>query len=172
MALRIHKVSDANVYVNNDSKHGLASEVTCPNVSYNMNDYNALGMVGTARFPDGIEAMEATIKWKYPDNDAQIELANPFRAVDIMVRSNKGIYLNEGRVENRPIVIFLSGFPMQHQGGTYASKTDVELESQIAVNYYKLEVDMEEIIEVDVLNNILKIGGIDVMAEYRKNLGI
>ena len=172
MARRMQKVSDANVYVNNDNKHGLAAEVVCPNVSYIMNEYNALGMIGTARFPDGIEAMEATIKWMYPDNDALIELANPYEAVDIMVRSNQGVWAGEGRVENRPIVIFLKGFPMQHQGGTFASKTDVTLESQIAVNYYRLEVAMEEIIEVDVLNNRLIIGGVDVMRQYRRNLGI
>jgi len=172
MALTIQKVYDANVYVNNASKHGQASEITAPNVTYMMEEYKALGMVGAARFFNGIEAMEATFKWTYPDNDAQIAMANPFVAVDAMIRSSKAVYVSAGLVEEQPVVIFLRGFPMQHQGGGFSQKADVEVESQLAVNYYKLEVDMEEIIEIDTINNIFKIDGKDVMAERRANLGI
>ena len=172
MALTIAKVFDANVYVNNTSKHGQASEITCPNVSYIMNEFNALGMIGTARFFNGIEAMEATIKWTYPDNEAQQACANPIQAVDMMVRSSKAVYDNGGLVEEQSVVVFLRGFPLQHPGGTFAPKTDVELENTFAINYYKAEVDGEEIIEVDTINNILKINGEDILAARKTNLGI
>jgi len=172
MALTINKVFDANVYVNNASKHGQASEITCPDVNYIMNDYQSLGMFGTARFPNGIEGMEATFKWTYPDNDAQIAMSNPFKAVDIMVRSSKAVYDNGGLVEELPIAVYMRGFPTKHPGGSFKGKEDVELESTLAVNYYKLEVDGDEIIEVDAINNIFKIDGEDVLEERRTNLGI
>ena len=172
MALAINKVFDANVYVNNASKHGQASEVTCPNVNYIMNDYASLGMWGTARFPNGVEAMEATIKWTYPDNEAQIALANPMAAVDIMVRSSKAVFDNGGLVEEQPVVVYMRGFPTQHQGGGFAGKNDVETESTIAVNYYKIEVDGEELLEIDTIANIFNVGGEDVLAQRRTNLGI
>ena len=170
--LKINKVFDANVYINNASKHGQASEITCPDVNYIMNDYNSLGMIGTARFPNGIESMEATIKWTYPDNDAQTAMANPFKAVDVMVRSSKADYDNAGLVEEKPVLILMRGFPIKHQGGSFTPKTDVEVESTLAVNYYKLEVDGEEIIEVDAINNIFKVDGEDLLEDRRKNLGI
>ena len=172
MALNINKVFDANVYINNSSTHGQASEVTCPEVNYIMNEYNSLGMFGTARFPNGIEAMESTINWQYPENEVQVALANPFKAVDIMVRSSKATYDNGGLVEEKPIVIYMRGLPMGHQGGTFAGKDDVATTSTIAVNYYKLEVDGEEIIEVDTINNIFKVGGEDLLEQRRTNLGI
>jgi len=172
MALTIQKVFDANVYINNVSKHGQASEITCPQVNYMMNDYTALGMIGTLPLFNGIEAMEATFKWTYLDNDAQMDMSDPFQAVEIMVRSSKAIYENGGLVEEQPIVIFMRGTGKQHQGGTFASKTDVETESVLAVNYYKLEIDGEEIIEIDVISNIFKINGEDMLAERRANLGI
>jgi len=172
MALTISKVFDANVYVNNASKHGQASEITCPNVEAVMNEYNSLGMLGTLELPAGFSAMEATFTWTYPDNDAQIAFANPFKAVDVMVRSSKAVYENGGLVEEQPVAIFMRGLPKQHQGGSFAGKDAVNPESAVAVNYYKLEVDGEEIIEVDVINNIFKVDGEDVLAKRKLNLGI
>lgn len=172
MALTINKVFDANVYVNNSSKHGQASEITCPDVAFIMNEYKSLGMVGTSKQFNGIEAMEATIKWTYPDEDAQIALANPLKAVDLMVRSSKAVHDNEGLVEEQPVVIYLRGFPTKHQGGAFKAREDVEVESTLAVNYYKLEVDGAEIIEVDAVNNIFKVDGEDLLAERKANLGI
>jgi len=171
MALSIQKVFDANVYVNNTSTHGQASEVTCPDVNFTMNDYQSLGMYGTARFPNGVESMEATIKWTYPNNDVQAVMANPMRAVDIMVRSSKAVFDNAGLVDEQPVVIYIRGFGIKHQGGSFAQKNDVEVESTVAVNYYKLEVNGDEVIEVDAINNIFKIDGEDILEARRTNLG-
>ena len=172
MALTIQKTWDCNVYVGNDSKHGQASEVTLPNVSFIMNDYNALGMFGTAQYPNGIEAMDTTIKWTYPDNDAQIALANVFTPVDIMVRSSKTVYDSTGRREEQAIVNYLRGYTKQHQGGAFTPRTDVELESVLSVNYWKQEINGVEIIEVDTENNIYAVNGEDMLADRRANLGI
>ena len=172
MAL-IAKVYDANVYINNASKFGQASEVTLPDVNYIMNEYNALGMVGTPKFFNGIEAMEATFKWTYPDNEAQIALANPTRAVDFMVRSSKAVYDNGGLVEEQPVAAYIRGYSTKHPGGNFAGKQDVEVESTIAVNYFKLEINGEEIIEVDAMNpDGLKVNGVSVLAERKTNLGL
>lgn len=48
--MNIAKVYDANVYVNNASKHGLASEITAPTITALMTDYKAMGMIGSAEF--------------------------------------------------------------------------------------------------------------------------
>lgn len=172
MALQINKVYDCNVYVNDTSRHGTASEVTCPEVNYTMNDYNALGMIGTAKFFNGIEGMESTIKWTYPDNECLQAFANPLKAIEVMVRSNKAVYDNQENTDNQAVVILMRGFPTKHQGGTFAPKADVEVESTLAVNYYKLEVDGVEILEIDTIANIFKIDGNDIWSEVRNNLGL
>jgi P2 family phage contractile tail tube protein len=48
----------------------------------------------------------------------------------------------------------------------------VELETDFAVYYCKLEIDGEAIVEIDVLANIYKVAGVDKLAKYRANLGI
>lgn len=170
--MKIAKVFDANTYVNNASKHGLASEVTCPDISAIMTDYKALGMVGSAEFFNGFDKMEATIKWTYPDNEAKKACANFLKPVDLMIRSSKAEYDNGGITSEKPIVIYLKGYPKKHAGGSYKPKEDTEVESVFSVLYYKEEVDGETIVELDVLNNIYKVDGEDLLSERRQNLGI
>ena len=171
MALTINKVFDAHVYVNNASTHGRASQVVCPQVEAIMNEYNSLGLNGTLELPSGVAAMEATFTWTYPDNEAQRAFSNPYKAVEVMVRSSKAVWNNSGLAEEQPVVVLLRGLPKQIQGGTFAGKDAVEPESALAVNYYKLEVNGDEILEIDVINNIHRVGGEDILAARRANLG-
>ena len=47
-----------------------------------------------------------------------------------------------------------------------------EGDTTFAVDYYKLTIDDEDIIEIDIPNYILKVGGEDVYADVRSALGI
>lgn len=171
--MKINKVYDANVYVNNTSQHGQAAEVTCPDIAAVMTEYKALGMLGSAEFFNGFEKMESTIKWgSFPDNDIQIALANPMVPLDFMVRSSKAEYENGGLTGEKPVVMYMRGYVKKHPGGTFKPKEDTELETTVSVLYYKQEIDGEEIVELDVINNIYKVGGEDLTAERRQNLGI
>ena len=170
--MTIAKVYDANVYVNNASKHGQASEITAPTITAIMTDYKAMGMVGSLEFFNGIDKIEVTIKWTYPDSEAQKACANFLKPVDLMIRSSKAEYDNGGITAEKPIVMYVRGYPKAHPGGSFKAKEDTELENTFTVNYYKLEIDGEEIVEIDVTNNIYKVGGEDLLAERRQNLGL
>jgi len=172
MSLNIAKVYDANVYVNNASTHGKATEVTCPDITPVMTDYNALGVIGGLKFFNGFEAMESTIKWKYADSDTLKACANFTKPVDIMVRSSKAEYDSGGELSEKSVVIYLKGYPTKHTTGGYKRGEDTEYETTLSVFYCKQEVDGEEIVELDAMNNIYKVDGEDLLAERRQNLGI
>lgn len=108
--MNIAKVYDANVYVNNASKHGLASEITAPTITALMTDYKAMGMIGSAEFFNGFDKLETTIKWTYPDNDAQKAFGNFLKPVDLMIRSSKAEYDNTGITDEKPIVMYIRGY--------------------------------------------------------------
>ena len=119
-----------------------------------------------------IRDSETTIKWTYPDNDAQKAFGNFLKPVDLMIRSSKAEYDNTGITDEKPIVMYIRGYSKTLPGGSFKAKEDTELESTVAVQYYKLEIDGEEIVEIDVINNIYKVGGEDLLAERRQNLGL
>ena len=41
----------------------------------------------------------------------------------------------------------------------------------MSVTYAKLIVDKQEVFEIDVLQNIYKVGMIDVLSKFKKNIG-
>jgi len=172
MGATISKVQDANVYVNGTSTHGQASEVTLPEVQFGKNEYKALGLVGVMKlWNKTIEALEATIKWNYPENDVQIACANPSKTIDLMVRSNKTVF-GDGEETEEPVVVFLKGTSNNHGLGSYKKGEDTDLSTKLDISYLKQVVNGREIVEIDVLNNIFRIDGTDLLAQYRKNLGI
>ena len=116
--------------------------------------------------------MEATIKWTYPSNDIKIACANPMVPVNLMVRSSKAVYDDGGITDEQPVVIIMKGYPKTHPGGTYKKQEDTEVENTFSIFYYKEEVNGEAIVELDVMNGIYKVGGEDLTAERRQNLGI
>lgn len=138
--MNIAKVYDANVYVNNASKHGLASEITAPTITALMTDYKAMGMIGSAEFFNGFDKLETTIKWTYPDNEAQKAFGNFLKPVDLMIRSSKAEYDNTGITEEKPIVMYIRGYSKTLPGGAFKAKEDTELESTVSVQYLALVI--------------------------------
>ncbi|MDP4201437.1 MAG: phage major tail tube protein [Bacteroidota bacterium] len=171
-AITITRVQDANVYINGTSTHGQAQEVSLPEIPWTKVDYKALGMIGVMKLFHGVDALEATIKWNYPDNDVQVACANPIAAVDLMVRSNKVVYTGSDVTDNQPVVVMLKGTSANHSTGSYKAKEDTDLSTKLDITYLKQTVNGRDILEIDIPNNIIRIDGVDIMLKYKQNLGL
>lgn len=172
MGISINKLTNANVYVDGGSLLGQTEEITLPSVMYKMAEHKALGMVGTTEFFSGIDKMETKIKWNSYYPEVMKKMANPFKNMKIQVRASLETYGADGRTEQVPCIVYITaaskGFPM----GGYKQHENVEVENTLTTYQCKLEIDGEPIVEVDILNNIFKVEGEDLLAEYRANLGI
>ncbi|MCD8173802.1 MAG: phage major tail tube protein [Alistipes sp.] len=169
---QIAKVCNANAYVNNVNTHGLAVEFTLPDITPLMADHDVLGMFGSIELANGLDKMEAAAKWSYPSNDLLVAFADVHTSVEIMLRSNKAVYEDGTKTDDVPIVANIRGTSKGLPGGTFKAKENTELDTTFAVNYFKLEVDGQELYEVDIMNNIYKVDGVDKLAALRENLGI
>lgn len=171
-AISINRITNANIYMDGASLLGRAEEVNLPAIAYKMVEHKALGMVGTAEFFAGIDKMEAKVKWNSYYPEVMKKAANPFQTVNMQVRGSLENYTSGGKTGEVPVVCYMTagykGFPM----GNFKQHDNVELESNLSVYYVKLEVDGSPIVELDVLANIFKVDGVDVLAQYRANLGI
>jgi hypothetical protein len=56
--------------------------------------------------------------------------------------------------------------------GDFKQHDNSTLETMLNVHSIKMELDGREILEVDVLANIYKVDGVDLLKDYRQNLGI
>lgn len=166
------KIRDANVYVNGTSTHGQSTEITLPDIKPSKSEYKALGMVGVMKLFNGFEAMEASIKWSSPENDVAIACADPRKAISLMVRSSRDVYVGGTITGEEPVIYYLKGTSAGGPLGTLKPKDDTETETKFDLTYIKQVVNGTEVIELDIANNIFRVGGDDLLAKYRENLGI
>lgn len=170
--LSINRATNANIYVDGANFVGKADEVTLPTPKAKESDHNPLGVFGSLKYPTGIDNMDAKIKWNSYYIEAIKKFANIFKAVKLQVRWSIESYSGNSKVGAVPAVAYLTVRPNDMPGGSFKSKDNAELESNLSVTYFKLEINGEEIMEIDVEANIYKVDGVDLLADYRAHLGL
>lgn len=169
--IAVNKLYNANVYVNGASFLGRAEEVTLPKVQAKMVEHKALGMFGVVETAAGIEKMEAKIKWNSLYPEVLGEIANPYKSVSIQVRASLETYDSTGRIAEKPVTAFMTAQFKNFPGIGFKHQDNAEVETDLAVSYYKLTIDGEDIIEADVFANIWKVNGEDILATFKANIG-
>jgi hypothetical protein len=172
MSIQINRLTNANVYLDGNSKLGKAEEIDLPAIAHKMVEHKALGMVGTAEFFAGIDKLTMRIKWNSFYADVMKKAANPTQTVSLQVRSSLETYTSNGRTAEVPVVCYITAQNKNFPMGNFKQHDNVELQNELSVYYCKLEIAGEEIVEIDVLSNIYKVEGVDILATYRQNLGI
>ena len=170
-AVTVKRVTNANVYVDGNSILGTVEEATLPDIKYKLSEHKALGMIGVVEFFSGIDKLEAKLKWNSFYADVLAKFANPFKTLSIQVRASIETYGAAGRTEEKPLVAYMTVQATNFPAGSFKQHDNVELESTLGVTYYKLVIDGKDIVEIDVMSNIYKVSGSDVLANYRANIG-
>lgn len=168
----INKVTNGNVYLDGVSFMGMAEEVTLPEVAAKMIDHKALGMVGETEFPSGLMKMSAKIKWNAIYPEVMIKTHNVYQSIRLMIRSSVESYEGNSRTAEVPCVVYLTATPKKTGGLVFKHQDNIETEDEFNVSAYKLEIDGEEIVDIDVMATIWRVNGVDMLAQYRSNLGI
>ena len=168
----IHRITNANIYMDGANLLGRAEEIELPQVKVKMAEHKALGMVGTIRAFSGIEALEGKIKWASFYADVLKKAANPFKTVQLQVRGSlEGWNTHAGRNTEKPVVavmqVLFKNFPL----GQFKQHENVEITTEFDAWMVKLTAEGQDILEIDVAANIYKAGGVDMLANYRANIG-
>lgn len=169
--LKVKRVTNANIYLEGNSLLGRGEEVSLPDIKFKKAEHKALGMIGSPEFFAGIDKMEAKIKWNSFYDDVLKKFANPFKSLSLQVRASVEEHGVPGRISEKPLVAFITCQSSNFPGGNFKQHDNVELESNLTVTYYKLVIDGKDIVEIDIMSNIYKVEGVDMLANYRANIG-
>ena len=169
--IQINRLTNANIYMDGNNLLGRAEEIQLPQIKHKMADHKALGMIGSAEFFAGIDKMESKIKWNALYPEVLKKAANPFIAVQIQARASLETYNSMGKLAEVPAIAYLTGTFKEFPLGNFKPQDNAEYETTMSVNYAKLIVDGEELFEIDVLENIYKVDGVDILTVYRANIG-
>ena len=169
--IKINRLTNANIYMDGNNLLGRAEEIQLPQIKHKMADHKALGMVGSAEFFSVIDKLECKIKWNALYPEVLKKAANPFKAVQIQARASLETYNSIGKLAEVPAIAYLIGTFKEFPLGNFKPQDNAEYETTMSVNYAKLIVGGEEIFEIDVLENIYKVEGVDILETYRNNIG-
>ena len=98
----INAIYNANVYIDGNSLLGNASEFKLPEFEFGQDEYTGLGLVGTIKLPNGVEALEGEVTWNSFYPEVAKKAAHPFKAVQLMVRGNLQTFNAAGLAEEVP----------------------------------------------------------------------
>ncbi|WP_040728222.1 phage major tail tube protein [Thiomicrorhabdus sp. Kp2] len=161
-------LKDFNVAVDGKGYAGMATELVLPKLDIVTEDIRAAGMDTSEAVDMGMEPMEAEITLSGYDV-ALLKLWG-VNGGSVPLTARGGLQSEDGTV--KAVAVNLQGKMVGLDMATWKPGELNPKKMKMKVKYYKLTIDGDEIIEIDVPNMVRKIGGVDQLAEIRAALGL
>ena len=162
-------LTNTNLFIDGVSFAGDVPSLTLPKLAVKTEQYRAGGMEAPVSIDMGLEAMEA----KFSTNGARREALNFFGLAD--QSAFNGVFRGSFKGQKGasvPVVATLRGLLKEVDPGDWKAGEKAEFKYAVAVSYYKLEVDGREVYEIDPVNGVRAINGVDQLAGMRNDLGL
>jgi P2 family phage contractile tail tube protein len=166
------RLNNGVLFLDGNNTYGKVEEVNNPEIKAKMTDHKVLGMNGTLELPSGLDKMEASFKLNGPLDEVSAISADVKTSHDFMFRGSLESYKGQSVVAQRPYVCSWKGTFKNSPGGNQKQHENPELNYSVNVTYYKLTIDGVVMVEIDIINNIHKVKGVDQLAQYKQNLGL
>lgn len=164
------KLKNMNIFNDGVSYMGKVAEVNLPKLTRKFEEYRAGGMNAPVSIDLGQEAME--MEWTLGGLMREVLIQYGVTKHDgVMVRF-AGAYQADDTAKVDAVEVVIRGRHKELDFGTAKPGDDTAFKVMTAVSYYKLTINGETLIEIDIMNMIENIGGTDLLAEIRKAIGM
>ena len=171
MSTAIHQIVNANTYMDGNSLLGKAIEFKLPDIEFEFIEHKGLGLHGTVELPAGLNAMEGEVIWDSFYPEVRAKAYNPYKNVQLMTRSNLQVFDSRGLAAEEPLVTIMNVAFNKTTGGSLKNKEATEHSDTFKIYSIKQTLAGKEVLFVDVLANIYRVNGQDVLQKYRTNIG-
>lgn len=167
------KLKLMNVFLDGYSYQGVANTVTLPKLTRKLENYRGAGMNGSAPVDLGLDDDALSMEWSlggFPD-----EVIWSFYAAigaDAVPIRFAGSYQRDDTGETVPVEVVMRGRQKEIDSGEGQQGEDTESKIPVICTYYKLTMNGKELIEIDTLNMIEKVNGVDRLEQHRRNIGL
>jgi len=166
------KLKNLNFFNDGNSYLGLAMSITLPPLGRKMEGYRGGGMHGPVKVDLGFSDDGIQLEWKTGGLDLiSLRQFGAVNAAGIGLRFS-GAFQQDDTGEVSTVEIVVRGRHETIDMGEAKPGEDTEHSITTTCSYYKLTVDNEEIIEIDLLNFIENVNGMDMLEKQRTALGI
>lgn len=166
------KLKNMNLFNDGGSYAGLVKTVTLPKLGRKLESFRAGGMDGPVKVDLGHS--DDGLQMEYSLGGYELIALRQYGAVrvdGVMLRFAGSVQQDDsGNVS--AVEIVTRGRHEEIDFGEATPGEDTEHKITTALTYYKLTVDGDTIIEIDLLNMIFIVDGEDLLAAHRKAIGL
>ncbi|MGM0912765.1 MAG: phage major tail tube protein [Pseudomonadota bacterium] len=164
------KLKDFNLFGDGNNWQGQVPTLTLPELARAVEEYRGAGMDGTVELDMGQEVIE--FAWQVGGIIAEIFTEYGTAQHDANLLRFAGSYESDETGETVPVEVTVRGRHKTIAMGEVSPGDSNSIEVTTTCTYYKLVVDGEELIEIDVPGYVFRVRGVDRLAERRQNLGL
>ncbi|WP_025808334.1 phage major tail tube protein [Pseudomonas chlororaphis] len=166
------KLKNMNLFNEGTSYLGVSKSCALPPLSRKMEGYRGGGMNGPVKSDLGFSDDGIQFEWKTGGLDLLVlRQFGAVKADGVMLRFT-GSFQQDDTGTVSAVEVVVRGRHETIEMGEATPGEDTEHSITTTCSYYKLAVDGEVLVEIDLLNFIEIIDGQDMLAEQRKALGI
>jgi len=169
MAMIPETLANMNLFADGVSFQGDVPSLTLPKLTLKTEEHRAGGMDVPVELDMGMEKQEAgfTTTGVRRESLKFFGLADGTSFNGVFRGAFKGL---KGKVT--PVIVTLRGLLKEIDMGDWKAGDKAEIKHNVALTYYKLEVDGRLIYEIDALGMKRVINGVDQLAAQRSALGL
>lgn len=170
MAIQFPKIlKNMNLFVDGRGYAGRIDEIELPKLTIKTEEHRAGGMDLPIEIDLGMEKLEASMTL----SDYDAEIFKLFGLVDhqSIAMTIRGSVQAQGEAA-QAVVINLRGGWKELDSGSWKPGDKSSVKAAVTANYYKLSVNSSELIEIDAINLIRKVNGVDQLAKIRSDIGL
>ncbi|MDX2109203.1 MAG: phage major tail tube protein [Verrucomicrobiota bacterium] len=155
-----------NYFLNGLSYHGRVQEVTPPKVEIKTEEDRSGGLDTPVEHDMGTNVLIGEFSASHYDAEIAKTFGKPGQT-----HVFKGTYVDLSKAENN-VTITMTGMTKAIDPGSWKSGSNAPCKATTTCVYYKLEINGAVIHEIDALNMVRIIDGVDQLAAQRAALGI
>lgn len=164
------KLKYFNLFNDGNSYLGEATEIVLPKLERNMTDYRSGGMDTPIKSDQGGNPL--TMEWTCGGIMDGVLKQYGAQTHDAVGLRFAGSYQADDNAKPVAVEVSVRGRHSSIDSGTAKTGDETAFKVTSELSYYKLSIDNDVIIEIDVMNMIMIVDGEDLLADHRSALGI
>jgi len=163
------KLRDFNMFHEGGSWLGIANEIVLPKLTRKMEDLPTGN--GVVKMDMGNEAMEAEITLE-EFNAGILKQYGIANHAGVQLRFAGALISQTASEETDSLEVIMHGRWQEIDSDTAKKGDNHQTKAKLAVSYYKLMLNGEDVIEIDHANHIEVVDGVDRLAAQRQAIGL
>lgn len=164
------KLKFMNLFNDGSTYMGQIAEVNLPKLTRKMEEWRGGGMIAPIKADFGLEAL--SMEWTCGGIMRQVLEQFGVSKHDGVQLRFAGSYQADDSDTPNAVEVVVRGRHSEIDPGSSKDGDDTAFKVKTEVSYYKLTINGEDVIEIDIMNMVFKVKGKDLLAKHRAAIGM